>query len=313
MSCKKPPYAPFPIICPYAPNILESCNIKECEHHQETPEEYIRINKPLISVIIPYYNASDTIEKCLTSVANQTYDNFEVIIVDDGSNFTEQQNLSHILSKMKIPTITRLILDGNYGQAYARNEGFISSNGDFIAFIDADDEWSSDHLLLSLKVLIENAAGMIFSSFYYKYYNGRNTFYLNEYTYQENVNENNICNILKSSNPISLNTVLIRRKVFIIAGGFEEGVVCGEDGVLWRRVCESGYKIAKKDIPTSFYCRYENDKSKHQSIKLNMPEKLNGVHLIGKGTNGQELDNQDTYEKRVKRLLKKERTIEYLS
>lgn len=109
----------------------------------------------LVSVIIPAYNAEETIIECLESVLQQTYRNIEVIIVDDGSEdntFTLikeylQINSTHNVSVLQIR---------NSGPAYARNYGIEHANGNYIAFLDSDDKWKHNKIEKQLFYLKNN-------------------------------------------------------------------------------------------------------------------------------------------------------------
>ncbi len=91
---------------------------------------------PTVSAVIPAYNAADTIERALNSVYAQTYENtIEVIVVDDGST----DNTVEVI-RNKFPDVT-LIEQENQGNAGARNTGVAAATGEYIAFLDADDEW----------------------------------------------------------------------------------------------------------------------------------------------------------------------------
>lgn len=95
-------------------------------------------NKPLISIIIPVYNVEKYLEQCITSVLTQTYTNFEVIIVDDGST-----DGSPLLCDKFAQNDTRVsvIHKKNGGLSDARNTGLSLSNGEFLFFLDSDDFW----------------------------------------------------------------------------------------------------------------------------------------------------------------------------
>ena len=86
------------------------------------------------SLIIPTYNSEKTIEKCIKSILNQTYNNFEIIIVNDGST----DNTIEILKKFKDKRI-KIINQKNHGVSFSRNTGIKECSGDYINFIDSDD------------------------------------------------------------------------------------------------------------------------------------------------------------------------------
>lgn len=117
--------------------------------------------RPLVSVIIPAYNASKFIERTLTSVLNQTYENIEILVVDDGST----DDTSEIVQRF-VTIDTRIIFlqQANAGVAAARNYAIAKSKGDFIAPIDADDIWHETNVEKQLKVLVSSDdVGMVYS------------------------------------------------------------------------------------------------------------------------------------------------------
>lgn len=109
-------------------------------------------NMPLVSVVIPMYNASKYIEETLLSLANQSYPNFEVIIVDNGST-----DNSVILSKKmecSFKSLNIIELDENSGgPAKPRNVGVSHATGVYVAFLDSDDIWDKDKLLIQLTLM----------------------------------------------------------------------------------------------------------------------------------------------------------------
>lgn len=105
-----------------------------------------------ISVIIPVYNRSSTIEYCLNSVLKQTYSPYEIIVVDDCST---DQTINKITS-YKDKKIKIVSLDKKSGAQAARNKGISHSSGDWIAFQDSDDEWLVDKLQKQVSVIKNN-------------------------------------------------------------------------------------------------------------------------------------------------------------
>lgn len=108
------------------------------------------------SIVIPLFNKRSEIEKALYSIKFQTYQNFEVIIINDGSDDGSQDVVAKWikLNATESKTQYRLINQKNSGVSAARNNGIKESKYDYIALLDADDLWIDDHLL-ALKVLIE--------------------------------------------------------------------------------------------------------------------------------------------------------------
>lgn len=98
---------------------------------------------PLISIIIPFYNSEQYLDKCLTSVIRQTYKNIEIILINDGST----DNSLKIANKFKCrDSRIKILSQKNKGQGAARNLGINQSTGEYISFVDADDYVSLDYI-----------------------------------------------------------------------------------------------------------------------------------------------------------------------
>ena len=106
-----------------------------------------------ISVIMPAYNVEKYIEKCLKSLENQCFKNFEVIIVNDGSTDKTEKIILDYQSKSKLDI--KYFYEENAGQAYARNKAMAKASGKYVAFIDSDDYIDSDYLQ-QLELCAEN-------------------------------------------------------------------------------------------------------------------------------------------------------------
>jgi glycosyltransferase involved in cell wall biosynthesis len=115
--------------------------------------------KPLVSVIIPNFNYSKYLGQTIESVLSQTYDNFEILVVDDGSTDDSVEVAKQYSSKI------RLICQSNGGVSSARNEGILNSRGSFVCFLDADDFWESNKLELQMNLALETKSGLIYSGY----------------------------------------------------------------------------------------------------------------------------------------------------
>ncbi|HUW88490.1 MAG TPA: glycosyltransferase family 2 protein [Candidatus Paceibacterota bacterium] len=110
---------------------------------------------PKVSIIIPVYNKSQWIEETLNSVANQSYKDWECIIIDDGST-DESHKVIHKFIEVN-PGNWHLITQSNSGQCVARNRGIEKSEGEYIAFLDGDDTWAENKLDVQVKLLDANS------------------------------------------------------------------------------------------------------------------------------------------------------------
>lgn len=116
-----------------------------------------------ISVIIPTYNKAKTLSRAITSVFEQEYDNIEIIVVDDAST----DNTSDVCSNMADSRIFYLRRIRNGGVSAARNDGIRAATGEYIAFLDSDDAWTSNKIRDQLKVFeMHKTVGMVFVNAY---------------------------------------------------------------------------------------------------------------------------------------------------
>lgn len=114
---------------------------------------------PKVSVVIPAYNAMNYLPETLENALSQTYDDFEVIVVNDGSSDETEQWVSQIKDSR-----VKLISQKNQGLAGARNTGIAHAKGEYIAFLDADDLWEPTKLEKQLRVLEENPeVGLVYT------------------------------------------------------------------------------------------------------------------------------------------------------
>ncbi len=118
-------------------------------------------NQPLVSVIIPTFNRVKLLPKAIASVVNQTYDNWELIIVDDRSTDDTKALVERFSLKDK--RIRYIQNDRRKGPSGARNCGILNSTGEYIAFLDSDDEWFAHHLSDSIDILENEKVNVSFA------------------------------------------------------------------------------------------------------------------------------------------------------
>jgi len=96
------------------------------------------ITRPLVSVIVPIYNSEKYVHECVDSVIRQTYDNIEILLIDDGSTDNSGKICDeYAASDSRI----RVFHQSNHGLSYSRNVGLHENRGDYVAFIDSDDSY----------------------------------------------------------------------------------------------------------------------------------------------------------------------------
>lgn len=135
----------------------------------------------LISIVIPIYNAEKYLEECLNSIKSQTYKNFEVIMVNDGS---KDDSETICMNFLRSDSRFRYLKKANGGVSSARNVGLDNVKGDYITFIDADDWVDENHLEILIDGIIKNNCEVAISS-YMRFINTRETYLINIYSNQE--------------------------------------------------------------------------------------------------------------------------------
>ena len=202
------------------------------------------MTKPLISVIIPAYNAEKTIKKTIHSVLNQTFSDFELIVINDGS----QDSTLEIVSSISDPRI-QVFSYPHIGSNPTRNRGFSHSVGEFLAFLDADDLWTADKLEAQLKALQTHPQAAVAYSW---------TDFIDESDQSLNqgchITENGnvfaqlllTCFVVSGSNP------LIRRQAFIEVGGFDDLLPASQDFDLYLRLA-ARYEYVAVTSPQVLY------------------------------------------------------------
>ena len=118
-----------------------------------TAKNNIISSNPKVSIIVPIYNTAKYLPKCLDSIVNQTYQNLEIILVDDGSTDDSKKIADHYAKKDKR---IKVIHQKNQGQSTARNVGLSKATGDYISFIDSDDEIEASFVEKLLELYTKN-------------------------------------------------------------------------------------------------------------------------------------------------------------
>ena len=209
---------------------------------------------PKFSVIVPLYNKAPFVRKALESIASQTYRDFELIVVDDGStdNSLEVVNeyIRDVLCVMyDVCKNVRVSHQKNSGVAAARNNGVVASKGEYVCFLDADDWWESTFLEEMDRLIAEYPDAGIYASNYIYYKPGKTHVALSlprgYIDYPKAYYEG-------SSMPVWTGATCMPRKVFDEMRGFPLGIKLGEDFLLWAKIALH-YPVAFSEKPLAYY------------------------------------------------------------
>lgn len=118
---------------------------------------------PLVTVIMPVYNAERYMEQSIESIIAQTYQKWELLIVDDGSTDSSVQIMQEYCSRDR--RIQMILSTGNEGVASARNKGIQAAKGEYIAFLDSDDLWKAEKLEIQIHYMQEHNCGFVYSAY----------------------------------------------------------------------------------------------------------------------------------------------------
>lgn len=210
-----------------------------------------RINLPLVSVVIPVFNRENTVTAAIDSVLKQTYDNIEIIVVNDAST----DNTEKIIFDKYEDKILYLRNAENRGVSFSRNRGIENANGKYIAFLDSDDVWFTFHIKESIDAMQKTDRSVCCSLWTENYYG--ETFNLCESPYFKKIHRDKLKTDLGIlvDDPIwvfpekiyeyilktdfyfyQINTLVLEKKVIDDIGCFDESMKASEDIELCYRI-----------------------------------------------------------------------------
>lgn len=216
------------------------------------------LEKPRFSVIMPLYNKAPYVKKALESVVAQTYKEWELIIIDDGSTDGSADVVRDFIRAFQISNFRiQILLQENAGVAAARNNGVKASHGQFLCFLDADDWWELTFLEEVKKLIHEYPEAGIYATNYVYYKPGKTHVALNLPRGYINYPD---AYLHSKQMPIWTGATCMPRRVFDELGGFPLGIKLGEDFLLWAKTalhykvafCEKPLAYYNNDVPASF-------------------------------------------------------------
>ncbi len=179
-------------------------------------------DKPGFSVIIPAFNAAGYVSRAIESALQQTYPPLEILVIDDGS----ADNTAQVVAEY--PTPVRLLCQANGGPGAARNRGVREAQGNWLAFLDADDVWLPNKLERQAPYTAQPAVGVVHAREAKAGEAAKATF-----------------NALWTCNTVQLSSALVRRTAFEEIGGYDEdrALIGVEDWNLWLRLAATEWEI----------------------------------------------------------------------
>ena len=207
------------------------------------------------SVIIPLYNKAPYVRKALETVCAQTYRDYEIIVINDGSTDNSAIIAEEYLNGVEGISY-QILSQQNAGVSAARNNGVAQASGDYIAFLDADDWWESTYLERMVQLIKDYPEAGLYACNYVYYKPGKTHVALNIPTGYINYPK---AYYESGAMPVTSITAIMPRAVFDEMGGFPVGIKLGEDFLLWAKTamlypvafCEDALAYYNNDVPVN--------------------------------------------------------------
>jgi glycosyltransferase involved in cell wall biosynthesis len=199
---------------------------------------------PLVSILIPLYNAEKYFKECLESVINQTYKNLEVIIINDGST---DGSLTIAQKYAKKYTWIKVYSQENHGASVARNKAFSYSKGDYIQYLDADDIMHLDKIMLQIQALKKydfNPEIVTFGKWSKFFHSTNNMFFSTLAIYKDY--DNTLKFLIDSWNNAHYSIIhswLISKELHLKVGKWDERISVLDDSIFFAKVAYNAKKI----------------------------------------------------------------------
>lgn len=182
----------------------------------------------LVSVIIPSYNREKLISRAINSILNQTYKNIEIVVVDDGST----DKTEDVIKQLNVSNLKYIKLSKNRGACKARNIGIENASGEYIAFLDSDDEWVPDKLEKQINFMEKHDADIVVCNFYYEK-NGKRIVKISK-NHGKIIRKNEILGI----NMVTTGAILAKKSVLESVGLFDNCLPRYQDWDLILRIMD---------------------------------------------------------------------------
>lgn len=196
-------------------------------------------NKMKFSVVIPLYNKGNHIIHTIESVLNQSYDDYEILVVDDGSTDDSAEKVKEIPSSR-----IRIFRQKNQGVSVARNVGIENAKGEYIAFLDADDAWKPEYLETISKLIYHYPESDIFVTAYEILMKDGRINVSTQLETGEGYVESYWETLGDKYDFVWTSATVVRRTALQKAGLFKQGERIGQDLDMWARVARNNPKVS---------------------------------------------------------------------
>lgn len=214
------------------------------------------MGETLISVVIPTYSRNDTLKRAIGSVLCQTHENFEIIVVDDNPKDSEwRKSTEKIMSEYKDPRVRYIQNEKNMGGGLTRNEGIKASKGEYVAFLDDDDEYLPERLEKQLKVFEDsNNEKLALVYCYAKFINRQGT---STYSDRRDFSGNCLYEAMAENCIAATSQWMVKRDALMAVGCFPD-VPCKQDSQTILRLLKAGYEVDVLKEEMSLYYDVEH-------------------------------------------------------
>lgn len=186
---------------------------------------------PLVSIVVTCYNYGRYIVPCLDSIFSQTFQDFEIVVINDGSTDNSEELIRSFLEDSKL----KYIYQKNSGQANAKNNGIKNSAGKYIAFLDADDLWDKTKLEKQIPLFSRDNIGVVYSKAKFVDEHGQFLDFILKDKYLT-PRSGEVTNHLFFNNFVPFSSSVVRKECFEKLGCFDESFEMGIDWDLWLRI-----------------------------------------------------------------------------
>jgi glycosyltransferase involved in cell wall biosynthesis len=227
--------------------------------------------KITISIIIPTHNRPELLKRALQSVLKQTLTPYEVIVVDDvGCAKTKT-----VVDESTNSDLVRYVYNKNgQGASSSRNLGAETAQGNYVAFLDDDDEWLTDKLQVQSSLILKNNLDACFSQIFVQYENSKT-----KYKTKASMRKNFHKELLKENFIGATISAVIKKEIFILAGGFDTQLPAREEYDLWIKISKLTDKFGIVEKPLAIAYRSLEGRDR---ISVNIDSYVQAIERINK-------------------------------